>query len=95
MVIEAENGEDAVKQYKDNMEKVSLVLLDVIMPLKNGREAYDEIKSLNPDAKVIFMSGYTEDIIMGKGLLKPDTELIPKPISPDNLLRRVREVLDR
>ncbi len=92
MVIEAENGEDAVKQYKDNMEKVSLVLLDVIMPLKNGREAYDEIKSLNPYTKVIFMSGYTENII--KGLLKPDTELIPKPIAPDKLLRKVQEVLD-
>ena len=95
MVIEAENGEDTVKQYKDNMEKVSLVLLDVIMPLKNGREAYNEIKSLKPDTKVIFMSGYTEDIIMGKGLLKSDTELIPKPIAPDRLLRKVREVLDK
>ena len=95
MVIEAENGEDAVKQYKDNMDEVSLVLLDVIMPVKNGREAYNEIKSLKPDTKVIFMSGYTEDIIMGKGLLKSDTELIPKPIAPDSLLRKVREVLDR
>ncbi|MGO9016619.1 MAG: PAS domain S-box protein [Dissulfurispiraceae bacterium] len=95
IVIEAENGEEAVKQYRENMEKVSLVLLDMIMPLKNGREAYDEIKSLRPDIKVIFISGYTEDIIMGKGLLKSDTELIPKPISPDSLLRKVREVLDR
>ncbi len=95
MVIEAENGEDAVRQYKDNIEKVSLVLLDVIMPLKNGREACDEIKGLKSDAKVVFVSGYTDDIIMGKGLLKPDTELITKPISPDNLLRRVRKVLDR
>ena len=95
MVIEAENGEDAVKQYKDNMEKVSLVLLDVIMPVKNGREACDEIKSLKPDTKVIFMSGYTDDIIMEKGLLKADSELIPKPIAPDRLLRKVREVLDR
>ncbi|MGO9013852.1 MAG: PAS domain S-box protein [Dissulfurispiraceae bacterium] len=92
MVIEAENGEDAVKQYKDNMEKMSLILLDVIMPLKNGREVYDEIKSLNPYTKVIFMSGYTENII--KGLLQADTELIPKPIAPDTLLRKVREVLD-
>src|SRR5208282_2505162 len=95
IVIEAENGEDAVKQYKDNMEKVSLVLLDVIMPVKNGREAYDEIKSLKPDTKVIFISGYTEDIIMGKGVLKSDIELIPKPIAPDSLLRKVRDVLDR
>ena len=84
MVIEAKNGEDAVKQYKDNMEKVSLVLLDVIMPVKNGREAYEEIKSLNPYTKVIFMSGYTDDIITRKGMLKSDTELITKPIAPES-----------
>ena len=94
-VIGVENGEDAVKQYKDNMEKVSLVLLDVIMPVKNGMEAYEEIKSLNPDTKAIFMSGYTDDIIIGKGLLEADTELIAKPITPDRLLRKVREILDR
>ena len=69
MVIEAKNGEDAVNQYKDNMDKVSLVLLDVIMPLKNGREAYEEIKSLKPNTKVIFMSGYTDDIITERGCL--------------------------
>ncbi|MGD0282751.1 MAG: response regulator [Dissulfurispiraceae bacterium] len=94
-VIEAENGEDAVKQYKNNRENVSLVLLDVIMPVKNGKETYDEIKSLNPYTKVIFMSGYTDNIIMEKGLLKADTDLILKPITPDRFLRKVREVLDR
>ncbi len=94
-VIGAENGEAAVKLYKDNIGKVSLVLLDVIMPVKNGREAYEEIKSLNPHPKVIFMSGYTDDIIVGKGLLAAGTELIPKPVTPDRLLRKVREVLDR
>src|SRR5208283_307970 len=93
-VIEAENGEDAVKQYKDNIEKVSLVLLDVIMPVKNGREAYEGIKSLRPDTKVIFMSGYTDDIITQKGMLKPDAELLPKPIAPERLFRKIREVLD-
>ena len=95
IVIEAENGEDAVKQYKDNMEEVSLVLLDVIMPVKNGREAFNEIKRLKSDTKVIFMSGYTSDIITEKGMFETDAELIPKPISPDSLLRKVREVLDR
>ncbi len=95
MVITAENGEEAVKQYRDNLEKVSLVLLDVIMPVKNGRETYDEIKSLNPDTKVIFMSGYTDDISMRKEMLKSNTDLITKPIAPDTLLRKVREVLDR
>jgi len=94
-VIEAENGEDAVKQYKDNMGKVSLVLLDVIMPVKNGGVAYDEIKSLKPDTKVIFMSGYTDDIITTKGMLAAGAEFISKPITPYSLMKKVREVLDR
>jgi PAS domain S-box-containing protein len=94
-VIATENGEDAVKQYRDNMEKVSLVLLDVIMPVKNGRETCDEIKHLKPDTKVIFMSGHTEDIITTKGMLEAGTEFISKPITPDRLLRKVRELLDR
>jgi PAS domain S-box-containing protein len=95
IIIDAENGEEAVKQYRDNMEMISLVLLDVIMPIKNGRETCNEIKSLNPDAKVMFMSGYTDDIITTKGMLDAGTEFVSKPVTPYRLLRKVREVLDR
>ena len=74
---------------------MSLVLLDVMMPVKNGREAYEEIKKLDPDIKAIFMSGYTDDIISKKGILEEGFEFISKPINPDTLMRKIREVLDR
>ncbi len=94
-MIEAENGEDAAKKFKENRGAVSLVLLDVIMPVKNGREAYEEINGIEPGIKTIFMSGYTDDIISKKGILEEGFDFISKPINPDSLLRKIRNVLDR
>ena len=94
-IIEAENGQDAVRKFKENRDSVSLILLDVIMPAKNGREAYEEIKGICPAVKAIFMSGYTDDIISKKGILEEGFELISKPINPDALIRKIRIILDR
>ncbi len=93
--IEAENGEQAVRMFKENEDKVSMVVMDVIMPVINGREAYRAIKNIKPDVKTIFMSGYTDDIIAKKGVLDEEADFISKPIVPDSLLRKIREVLDR
>ncbi|MGO9015944.1 MAG: response regulator [Dissulfurispiraceae bacterium] len=93
-IIEAKNGEEAVGKFKENRGKVSLVLLDVIMPVKNGKEAYEEIKGLEPDIKTIFMSGYTDDVISEQGILKDGFHFISKPINSDTLMRKIREVLD-
>ncbi len=94
-IIEAENGEDAIRKFQEHRSAVSLILLDVIMPVKNGREAYEKIKGIEPSVKTIFMSGYTDDIITKKGLLEEGFDLISKPINPDALLRKIRDVLDR
>jgi len=94
-IIEAKNGEEAALIFKENRGKVSLVLLDVIMPVKNGKEAYEEIKGLEPGIKTIFMSGYTDDIISKKGILEEGFDFISKPINPDTLMRKIREVLNR
>jgi CheY-like chemotaxis protein len=94
-IIEAENGEDAVGKFKENRVVVSLILLDVIMPVKNGKEAYEEIRGIEPEIKTIFMSGYTDDIISNKGLLEDGFDFISKPIKSDTLMRKIREVLDR
>ncbi|MCL5976928.1 MAG: ATP-binding protein [Nitrospirae bacterium] len=94
-VIEAFDGEDAVKKFIENKDRVQLLLLDVIMPKKNGKEAYDEIKSMRPGIKTVFMSGYTAEIIDRKGMMEAGAELVSKPISPNGLLRKIREVLDR
>jgi PAS domain S-box-containing protein len=93
-VVTAESGEDAIEKYKANPD-VSLLILDVIMPGKNGKEAYAEIRRLRPDIKALFTSGYTANIIHKKGILDSGTEFISKPFSPNAFLRKVREVLDK
>lgn len=93
-VIEAVDGEDAIKKFAENKENVRLVILDVIMPNKTGKEAYEAIKKLSPGIKTIFVSGYPDDLIKRKGILEEDTTLIIKPVLPNELLRKVREVLD-
>lgn len=92
-VILAVDGEDAVVKFEKHADEIDLVLLDVVMPRKNGKEVHDTIKALNPDIKVLFMSGYTADIIHQKGILEEGIRFISKPLTPDTLLRKIREVL--
>ena len=94
-VIEATDGEDAVNMFREYKDKIDLVLIDVIMPKRNGREAYQEIQKMMPHIKVIFASGYTGDIVSKSKLLEEGFEFISKPISPRQLLRKIRELLDK
>jgi PAS domain S-box-containing protein len=94
-VIEAGDGKDAIRAFNKNKDRIQLLILDVIMPKKNGKEVYDEIRELKPDMKVIFVSGYNEDVIHKKGVLDEGLNFISKPILLDELLRKVREVLDK
>ncbi len=93
--IEAMNGADAVEKFKKNKDRVQLLLFDVIMPLKNGKEAYEDIKKIRHDIRVIFISGYTNEIISKKGALEEGSSFISKPILPDELVRAVRKALDK
>lgn len=93
-VITATNGEDAVTKFKENVDSIQLLLFDLIMPRMNGKEASDEIHKISPGIKTIFSSGYTADTIQQKATLEYDSPLIPKPTSPVELLRKVRDVLD-
>lgn len=92
--ITAVDGEDAIKKFKENKDDIKLLLLDVIMPKKNGKEAYEEIRKIKPDIKTIFLSGYMADLMDKKGILKEGLNFVMKPASPKELLRKVREVLD-
>jgi len=65
------------------------------MPKKNGKEVYEEIKKVKSDIKVIFVSGYSADIINKKGILEVGMNFISKPVSPDDLLKNTRDVLDK
>ena len=77
-----------------NKDTINFLLLDVIMPTKNGREAYEEIWKIRPDIKALFMSGYSESSIHKITVLKEGFHFISKPFSQTALLKKVREILD-
>ena len=93
-VIVARDGEEAVRLFKENKNAIRLLLLDVIMPKKNGKDASDEILKIAPSIKVLFTSGYTADFVGNKGKIEPGRYFLPKPASPTALLLKIREVLD-
>ena len=93
-VIVALDGEDAVHKFLENGERIKLLLFDLIMPKKSGKEAYDEIREIKPDIKVIFASGYSPEILRRQGLDSDNILFSSKPYSPADLLRKVRTLLD-
>ena len=94
-VISAEDGEQAISKFYDNKDKIDLIILDIIMPKKNGREVFDEAKRLRPDIKVLFTSGYPADLIAKQGVLEKGINFIPKPSPMNKMLRKIRELLDQ
>jgi len=92
--IEAVDGEDAVDKFKQH-QGIDLVIVDSVMPKKNGREVYEEIRTTNPHVRVLFTSGYTKDIVLDKGIEDREFDFISKPLSLERLLQKIREVLDR
>ena len=93
-VLEAMDGEDGLRLFKENRGKINLVLSDIIMPKLQGPEMYEEIKKIAPDIKILFISGYPADFIDQKSFSERGKNIIDKPVIPDELLRKIREVLD-
>jgi two-component system cell cycle sensor histidine kinase/response regulator CckA len=93
-VLEAVDGIAALDMFQRQKERIQLVLCDLIMPKMDGRETLAEMHRMKKDVKAIFMSGYTADIIAGKGITDSGIRLLLKPLKPAELLRRVRAVLD-
>jgi PAS domain S-box-containing protein len=94
-VIEAVDGEDAVQKFKENQGSIQLLLFDIIMPRMNGYDAYATIQKICPEVKAIFMSGYAPDMIREKAAMADTVPLLTKPLSPTELLQKVRETLDQ
>jgi two-component system, cell cycle sensor histidine kinase and response regulator CckA len=94
-VISARDGSEGLRILSDPGVRVDLLLTDVIMPGINGRDLYLQAVQVCPGLKVIYMSGYTEDVIARHGFLEPGVDLISKPFSMAALTDRVRDVLDR
>jgi len=94
-VIEAADGEEAVRQFADHKSAIDLAILDVIMPYKNGQEVYRDLTGINPGLKTLFMSGYTNDIVL-EHRRTPDDRVgfIAKPMTLNELLQKVRQMLD-
>lgn len=93
-VLSARDGEEAVRKFTEKADEISLVLMDIIMPVMNGKEAADRIRALRPGTRILFTSGYTADIIRSRGELEEGEELLLKPVAPGELLRRIRQMLD-
>jgi two-component system cell cycle sensor histidine kinase/response regulator CckA len=93
-VIEAVDGLDALEKYAKHKTSIHLLILDVIMPRKNGITVYEEVKKVSPQVKALFTSGYPADLIRQKGVLAEGLHFITKPVSPPDLLRKIREILD-
>lgn len=94
-VIVAVDGADAIDKFMKNRDDIHLLLLDAIMPKKSGKEVYREIKKVSPDIKAVFLSGYAADLLKDREILDEGLALISKPISPAELLKKIREVIDK
>ena len=92
-VLEATNGEAALRMCERNQEPIDLLLSDVIMPEMNGPELAERLHRLRPELRVLFMSGYTDDAIVHHGVLEKGVNFIQKPFAPDVLAKKVRQIL--
>jgi CheY-like chemotaxis protein len=92
-VIEAVDGQDALDRFMDCRVEVDVLVTDVIMPKMNGKSLYEEIRKNRPDMKVLFISGYTKDIIVERGIMDDEFSVVTKPVTNHKLLRKIREIL--
>ena len=93
-VLEAKDGADAMGVAVSHRGPIHLMIADVVMPNMGGPEVAVSLAPLLHDMKVLFMSGYTDEAIAQRGILRPGTSFLQKPFRLDALLRKVREVLD-
>lgn len=94
-IVEAQDGMSALALADKHGDTIDLLLTDVVLPQISGRELSEQIRAKCPSIRVLFMSGYTEDAIVHHGVLEKGIEFLPKPFTPDNLIRKVQAVLEK
>lgn len=94
-VLEASHGSKALALAARHQGPIDLLLTDVVMPQMSGRELAEQLKTLRPQIKLLYMSGYTDDAVVRHGLLTAEVEYLSKPFSPNSLISKVREVLNK
>jgi two-component system, cell cycle sensor histidine kinase and response regulator CckA len=93
-VLEASSGEEALRLLDEQLLTPDLLMTDVIMPGMNGKELFDVLRKRYPDLKVLYMSGYMQNVIIQHGVDERETAFLQKPFSVDAMFIKVRELLD-
>jgi two-component system, cell cycle sensor histidine kinase and response regulator CckA len=93
-VLESEDVSHALRIAEGHAGTIHLLITDVVMPRMNGRTLAKAVQGFRPDIKVLYMSGYTDNVIIHEGILDPGTPFLQKSFTPSKLARKVREVLD-
>lgn len=93
-VLTAANGAEALELARTHEGSIDIVATDVVMPQMNGRSLVDQVAESRPGTRVLFMSGYTDDDVMRRGVYQADVIFLQKPFTPEQLRTKVREVLD-
>lgn len=93
-VLTADGAEEALRLVEQDDGTIHLLLSDLIMPGTSGRELAEQIQALRPGVSILYMSGYTDDAVIRRGVLEAGTAFIQKPFGAEDLARRVRDVLD-
>jgi CheY-like chemotaxis protein len=93
-VLEAASGDEALSLADRHGGRIQLLLTDVVLPGMNGRELSEQFRRRHPDARMLFTSGYADDVIARRGVLQGSIAFLPKPYSSEQLLAKVRTVLD-
>jgi DNA-binding NtrC family response regulator len=93
MVLEAADGYEALQLIDQHHNEIHLLLTDVIMPLMNGQELATRLESICPGVKVLYMSGYTDEVLAFHGIAKPEIDFIQKPFTPSELAEKVEMML--
>ena len=94
-VLQASSGEEALAQFQQHEGPIDLLLTDIVMPGLSGRETSESLAVLQPDLKVLYMSGYTDDSVLRQRVVKEDLDFIAKPFDLKMLAVKLRDVLDR
>jgi CheY-like chemotaxis protein len=93
-VLEASNGQEALDAAQKYEGEILLLITDIIMPGMNGKDLAAQLQSIRPDIRTLYVSGYTENAIVHRGILDSEVDFLQKPFTTRNLARKVREVLD-
>jgi PAS domain S-box-containing protein len=93
-VVAAESGMECLKILEDPDQRFDLMVTDVVLPEMGGREIAERVQQIRPEIKILFVSGYTDDVVLQRKLLDRDASFLPKPFTIESLTGKIRAVLD-